>query len=135
MAKSRPNDWGANEDTKDGYFDESKPDNNKHESDPTDESIPVTSIAPLSNPFTQGGYWRRKNFLREEGQPFLNFLNRKILSDTDKAVTLDNGHILRKTDLAVKVEQTRDPIDFANRMISLVNIDDLAGKSRRHSPA
>ena len=135
MAKSRANDWGSNDDTEDGYLDQTKPDNEGYENDPTEKSTPVSTRAPLSYPFTQGGIWFKKSVNRKEGQPFFKPLNGKILSDSDHTITLNIRHVLRKSDLALKIKQPRAPNKIANRMNTLVNVDDLAAKRKRHSPA
>ena len=39
MLKKRVQDQGANDDTEDGYLEETKPDNEEYESDPTEKLL------------------------------------------------------------------------------------------------
>ena len=41
MSKERAQDWVANDDTKDGYLEETKPDNKGYNSEPADKSAHV----------------------------------------------------------------------------------------------
>ena len=135
MAKSRADDCGSNDDTEDGYLDETRPDNKGYESDPTENSTPVTTRAPLSNHlFAQGGNWYRKTVKSKEGQPYFRPLNGKKITDIDHTVTLDNGHALRNSDLTFRIKSPIAPNIFKKDEY-LVNVDDLAGKIMKHSAA
>ena len=80
----------------------------------SNEGGPSTSYkrAPLSNPYTQGGKWFKKTVNRREGEPYFTTLGGKPLSDTKHTVTLENGHLLRKTVLAFKKINLRLPVNF-----------------------
>ena len=102
MSTNRAQNWGANDTIEEGYLDNSVADKRGYESDPTDKPDLSFHRAPLSNPFSQGGNWFRKAVNRREGDPYFKLLGGKPLSDTTLTVTLDNGHMLRKSDLAFK---------------------------------
>ena len=113
MVKSRAHHWRPNDDTDDGYLDETRPDNTGYESDPTEKPTPVTTRAPLSNPlFAHGGNWFRKTVNRKEKQQYFKPLNGKTVTDIDHTVSLDNSRALRKSDLAFKIKQPMAPNIF-----------------------
>ena len=114
LSKKRAQDWGANDITEDGYLEETIPDSRGYESDTIDETDQVVLRAPLSNPFSQGGNWYRKTVKGREGQPYFKPLGGKPFSDTKHAVTLDNGQLLRNSDLAFKKTQTLAPTEFSS---------------------
>ena len=106
-----------------------------YESDPADKVDRNLQRAPLSNPFSQGGNWFRRTVNRREGEPYFKPLGAKPLSDTKHTVTLDNGNVIRKSDLAFNKIQPADPRTFSARPNSLINNIDLAGKRKRNSPS
>ena len=55
------------------------------------------------------------------------------MSDTKHTVTLDNGHVIRKSDLAFNKTQTSVPSNFSAVPNPLINNHDLAGKRKRKS--
>ena len=57
----------------------------------------------------------------------------KLLSDTKHTVTLDNGHVIRKSDLAFNKTQPSVPSNFSAVTNPLINNHDLAGKQKRNS--
>ena len=56
------------------------------------------------------------------------------MSDTKHTVTLDNGHVIRKSDLVFNKIQPLVPSKFSAVPNSLINNQDLAGKRKRNSP-
>ena len=56
------------------------------------------------------------------------------MSDTKHTVTLDNGHVLRKSDLAFNKNQLSAPSKFSAVPNSINNSHDLAGKQKKISP-
>ena len=100
MSRDRSQDWGANDTFEDGYLENAVADKRGYESDPTDKPDKSLQRAPLRNPFSQGRNWFRKTVYRREGEPYFKHLGGKPLSDTTHTVTLDNGHVLRKSYLA-----------------------------------
>ena len=78
--------------------------------------------APLSNPFSQGGNWYRKTVNRREGEWNFKPLGRKPLSDTTHTVIPDNGHVLRKSELAFKKNQPLAPSKFSSVPNLIVSI-------------
>ena len=85
MSRDRAQDWETNDTIEDGYLDNAVADKRGYESDPTDKTDQDLQRAPLANPFS-----------------YFKPLGGKPLSDTTHTVTLDNGHVLRKLDLAFK---------------------------------
>ena len=94
----------------------------------------VITRAPLSDPISQGGNWYRKTVSRREGQLYFKPLAGKPISYTKHTVTLDNGHVLRKSCLAFKKVQPLSPNRFSSGANTLVSKNDLAGKRNRNSP-
>ena len=100
MSRDRAQYWKANDTIKDGYRENSVADKRGYESDPTDKPDLRLHRDSLSNPFRQGGNWFRKTFNRREVERYFKPLGGKPLSSITHTVTLDNGHVLRKLDLA-----------------------------------
>ena len=128
MSKDRAQDWGENDAFEDGYLENTAADKRGYESDPLDKLVRNLQRAPLSNPFSQRGNWFRKAVNRREGEPYFKPLGEKPLSDTKHMVTLDNGHMLRKSDLAFNKTQPSAPNKFSAVPNSINNSHDLAGK-------
>ena len=94
----------------------------------------VITRAPLSDPISQGGNWYRKTVSRREGQLYFKPLAGKPISYTKHTVTLDNGHVLRKSGLGFNKVQPLAPSRFSSVANTLVSKMDLAGKRNRNSP-
>ena len=135
LTKDRAQDWGADDAFEDGYLEDRAIEERGYESDPADKVNRNLQRAPLSNPFSQGGNWFRKTVNRREGEPYFKPLGSKPLSDTKHTVTLDNGHVIRKCDLAFNKIQPAAPMTFSARPNSLINNNDLAGKRKRKTPS
>ena len=97
MSRYRTQDWGASDTFEDGYLENTVADKRGYETDPSHKVDRNLQLAPLSNPFSQGGNWFRKTVNRREGEPYFKPLGGKPLSDTTHTVALDNGHVLRKS--------------------------------------
>ena len=134
LSKDRAQDWGADDVFEDGYLENIATDKRGYESDPSDKVDRNLHRAPLSNPFSQGGNWFRRSVNRREGEPYFKPLGGKPLSDTKHTVTLDNGHVIRKSDLAFNKTQPSVPSKFSAVPNPLINNHDLAGKRKRNSP-
>ena len=95
-----------------GYLDEDK----NSPSDPED-SLPLAQRFPsthttegrkqsrslnTSKNVDAGGKWYRRATNRKNGEPYFNLVKKDIIDSSDHTITLDNGHILRKSDLAFK---------------------------------
>ena len=130
LTKDRAQDWGADDAFEDGYLEDRTIEERGYESDPADKVDRNLQRAPLSNPFSQGGNWFRKTSNRGEGEPYFKPLGSKPLSDTRHTVTLDNGHVIRKSDLAFNKTQPAAPMTFSARPKALINSNDLAGKRK-----
>ena len=100
LTNDRAQDWGADDGFEDGYLEDRAIDERGYESDPADKVDRNLQRTPLSNPFSQGGNWFRKTVNRREGEPYFKPVGSKPLSDTKHTVTLDSGHVIRKSDLA-----------------------------------
>ena len=135
LSKNRAQDLGADDAFEDGYLENIASDKRGYESDPSDKADRNLQRAPLSNPFSQGGKWFRKAVNRREGEPYFKPLGGKSLSDTKHTVTLDNGHVIRKSDLAFNKTQPSVPSKFLAVPNPLINNLDLAGKRKRNSPS
>ena len=57
------------------------------------------------------------------------------MSDTKHLVTLDNGHVIRKSDLAFNKTQPSVPSNFSAVPNPLIINHELAGKRKRNSPS
>ena len=135
LTKDRAQNWGADDAFEDGYLEDRAIEERGYESDPADKVDRNLQRAPLSNPFSQGGNWFRKTVNRREGEPYFKPLGSKPLSDTKHTVTLDKGHVIRKSDLAFNKIQPAAPKTFSARPNSLINNNDSAGKRKRNSPS
>ena len=135
LSKDRAQDWGADDAFEDGYLENRAIEERGYESDPADKVDRNLQRAPLSNPFSQGGNWFRRTVNRREDEPYFKPLGSKPLSDTKHTVILDNGHVIRKSDLAFNKIQPAAPRTFLARPNSLINNNDLAGKRKRNSPS
>ena len=49
-----------------------------------------------------GGNLYRRPTNRKNGNPYFNLVKKDIIDSSEHSITLDNGHILRKSDLAIK---------------------------------
>ena len=109
LSMDRVQDWGADDAFKDGYLENRAMDERGYESDPADKADRNLQRAPLSNPFCQRGNWFRRTVNRKEGEPYFKPLGGKPLSDTKHEVTLDNGHVIRRSDLVFNKIQPSAP--------------------------
>ena len=135
LSKDRAQDWGADDAFEDGYLENIASEKRGYESDPSDKADRNLQRAPLSSPFSQGGNWFRKTVNRREGEPYFKPLGGKPLSDTKHTVTLDNGHVIRKSDLAFNKTQPSVPRKLSAVSKPLIINHDLAGKRKRNSPS
>ena len=78
--------------------------------------------------------WFRKTVNQREDEAYFEPFGGKPLSDTKHTVTLDNGHVLRKLDLAFNKNQPSAPSKFSAVPNSINNSHDLAAKRKRNSP-
>ena len=113
LSKDRAHDWGAADAFEDGYLENRAMEERGYESDLADKADRNLQRAPLSNPFSQGGNWFRRNVNRRESEPDFKPLGGKPLSDTKHTVTLDNGHVIRKSYLAFNKIQPSAPRTFS----------------------
>ena len=112
MSKDRATNWELHDGAEDGYLDEEK----DSTSDPED-NLPLSRTVTLnttpddinqsSKPLAKsksvmGGNLYRKVSNRKNRDPCFNMVRKDIIDSSEHAITLDNGHVLRKSDLAIK---------------------------------
>ena len=95
-----------------GYLDEEK----DSPSDPEDnlplaQTIPSTTTpeghkqsrgSTTKKKLVAGGKLYRSATNKKNGEPYFNLVKKDIIDSSDQTITLENGHILRKSDLAIK---------------------------------
>ena len=112
LSKERATNWELHDGAEDGYLDEEK----DSTSDP-EENLPLARTFSLltipddttrtSDPLGKrkavtGGNLYRKVSNRKNRDPYFNLVKNDIIDSSEHTVTLDNGHVLRKSDLAIK---------------------------------
>ena len=112
MSKERATNWELHDGAEDGYLDEEK----DSTSDP-EENMPLARTFSLhttpdvtfrtSDPLAKrkavmGGNLYRKVTNRKNWDPYFNLVKKDIIDSSEHTVTLDNGHVLRKSELAIK---------------------------------
>ena len=112
MSKERATNWELHDGAEDGYMDEEK----DSTSDP-EENMPLARIFSLhttpdvtfrtSEPLgkrkaVMAGNLYRKVSNRKNRDPYFNLVKKDIIDSSEHTVTLDNGHVLCKSDLAIK---------------------------------
>ena len=112
MSKDRATNWELYDGSEDGYLDEEK----DSTSDPEDK-LPLTRTTTLntnpddikqaSEPLAKrkavmGGNLYRKESNRKNRDPYFILVKKDIIDSSEHTITLDNGHVLRKSDLAIK---------------------------------
>ena len=137
FSSRRASNWGMHDGVDDGYLDEEK----NNPSDPED-NIPLaqTILSPTKpeshkqprgsdtkKKLVAGGKLYRTAINRKTGKTYFNLINKDIIDFPDHKITLDNGHILRKSDLAIKVKLLPGPKNI------MVNQPPIVHKSHSHS--
>ena len=112
MSKDRATNWELHDGAEDGYLDEEK----DSTSDPED-NLPLSRTVTInttpedinqnSEPLAKrktvmGGNLYGKVSNRKNRDPYFNLVNKDIIDSSEHTITLDNGHVLRKSDLAIK---------------------------------
>ena len=111
-SKDRATNWELHDGAEDGYLDEEK----DSTSDP-EENMPLSKTFNLhttpdvtiqtSEPLAKrkavmGRNLYRKVSNRKNRDPYFDLVKKDVIDSTGHTVTLDNGHVLRKSDLAIK---------------------------------
>ena len=137
MSKDRATNWELHNGAKDGYLDEEK----DSTSDPED-NLPLSRTATLntnpddikqaSEPLAKrkavmGVSLYRKVSNRKNRDPYFNLVKKDIIDFSEHTITLDNGHVLRKSDLAIKVKILPGPKKI------IVNQTPIGHKPHTHS--
>ena len=119
MSKDRATNCKLHDGAEDGYLDEEK----DSTSDPKD-NLPLSRTATLntnpdgiiqtSEPLAKrkavmGGNLYRKVSNRKNRDPYFNLVKKDIIDSSEHTITLDNGHVLRKSDLAIKGKILPEP--------------------------
>ena len=112
MSKDRATNWELHDGAEDGYLDEEK----DSTSDPED-NLPLSRTVTLnttpddinqtSEPLAErktvmGSNLYRKVSNTKNRDPYFNLVNKDIIDSSEHTITLDNGDVLRKPDLAIK---------------------------------
>ena len=112
LSKERATNWELHDGAEDGYLDEER----DSTSDP-EENLPLArtfslrttpedttrTLDPLGKrKAVTGGNLYRKVSNRKNGDPYFNLVKKDIIDSSEHTITLDNGHVLRKSDLAIK---------------------------------
>ena len=110
LSNRRAWNWELHDGAEDGYLDKEK----DSPSDPEDNwplAIPNTNTPEghnqnrgprASKKLVAGGKLYRRATNRKNGKPYFNLVKKDIIDSSDHTITLDNGHIWQKSDLAIK---------------------------------
>ena len=112
ISKQRASNWELYDKAEDGFLDEEK----DSPSDPednlplartiTNNLIPEGHRQPPGSPSNRksvmGGNLYRRATNRKNRDPYFNLVKMDIIDSSEHTITLDSGHILRKSDLAIK---------------------------------
>ena len=148
LSNRRGRNWELHDGAEDGYFDEDK----NSPSDPED-NLPLAQIIPStltpevhnqyrgprkSKKLVAGGklYTRATNW--KNGEPYFNLVKKDIVDSSDHTITLDNGNILQKSDMAIKGKLLPGPKKISVNQPSIGHNShvrsSLAGKSKLSPP-
>ena len=112
MSKDRATNWELHDGAEDGYLDEDK----DSFSGPEDNLPQARTVTTNTNPddnkqaseplakrkAVMGGNLYRKVSNRKNRDPYFNLVKKDIIDSSEHTITLNNGHDLRKSDLAIK---------------------------------
>ena len=112
MSRERRHDWDAPDDIEDGDVDE-----NSSSSEDISNAVKVLSReekrdalgikdSVLNNPSGKTTIYRKVQD-RSKSEPFYRVLKDEIVRESDHTVTLKNGKVIRKSDLAIKRQPTQ----------------------------
>ena len=112
MSKDRATNWELHDGADDGYLDEEKDSTSDPEENMplsrtfnlhTTPDVTIRSSEPLAKrKAVMGGNLYNKVSNRKNRDPYFNLVKNDIIDSSEHTVTLDNGHVLRKSDLAIK---------------------------------
>ena len=112
MSKDRATNWELHDGAEDGYLDEEKDSTSDPEENMplsrtfnlhTTPDVTIRSSEPLAKrKAVMGGNLYNKVSNRKNRDPYFNLVKNDIIDSSEHTVTLDNGHVLRKSDLAIK---------------------------------
>ena len=112
MSKQQTSNRELHDGAEDGYLDEEK----DSPLDPEDNLPLARSVTTNANPednrqalgslskrkAVMGGNLYRKVTNRKNRDPYFSLVKKDIIDSSEHTITLDNGHVLRKSDLAIK---------------------------------
>ena len=112
ISKQRASIWELHDEAEDGFLDEEK----DSPSDPEDNLPLARTItsnlipeghrqapgSPSKRKSVMGGNLYRRATNRKNRDPYFNLVKMDIIDSSEHTITLDSGHILRKSDLAIK---------------------------------
>ena len=112
ISKQRASNWELHDGAEDGYLDEEKNSLSDPEGNlPLARTITTNSTAEGNQQYpgslskrksVMGGNLYRRVTYRKNRDPYFNLVKKDIIDSSEHTITLDNGHILRKSDLANK---------------------------------
>ena len=112
MSKDRATNWKLHDGAEDGYLDEEKDSTSDSEDNlplsrtvtlnTTPDDINQTSKPLAKRKSVMGGNLYRKVSNKKNREPYFNLVKKDIIDSSEHTITLDNGHVLRKSDLAIK---------------------------------
>ena len=137
LSSRQASNWELHDGAEDWYLDEEK----DNPSDPEDNIIlaqtipsPTTAVShkqprgsETRKKLVAGGKLYRRAINRKNGEPYFNLVKKDIIDFSYHTMTLNNGHILRKSDLAIKGKLLSGPKNI------MVNQPPIRHKSHSHS--
>ena len=119
MSKERATNWEPHDGAEDGYLDEEKDSTSDPEENMpfartfslhTTPDVTIRTADPLAKrKAVMGGDLYRKVTNRKNRDPYFNLVKKDIIDSSEHTVTFDNGHVLRKSDLAIKGKILQGP--------------------------
>ena len=137
LSSRRTSNWELHDGAEAGYLDEEKdrpsgPEDNlplaqKIPSATTPEGHKQSRESDTKKKLVAGDNLYRRATNRKNGEPYFNLVKKDIIDSSNHTITLDNGHLSRKSDLATKGKLLPSP----NKIV--VNQPSIGHKSHFHS--
>ena len=119
MSKERATNWELHDGAEDSYLDKEKDSTSDPEKNMplartfslnTTPDVTIRTSEPLAKrKAVMGGNLYRKVSNRKNRDPYFNLVKKDIIDSSEHTVTLDHGHVLRKSDLAIKGKYSQGP--------------------------
>ena len=148
LSNRRASNWELHDGAEGGYLEEEKDSpSDTEDSLPLAQTLPSTHMTEVrkqsrclftSNKVVAGGKLCRRATDRKNEELYFNLVKKDIIDSSDHTITLNNGHILRKSDLAFKGKLLPGPTKIRLNQPSIGHklyvLSSLAGK-RKLSPS